>query len=89
MTPPDTLDGPPATAAPVPTGAWALLVAAVLASLLLVPLGALLAVGGVVRERRARRELLAAAFTAVALLDLVVLAAVGLSLVVGAPSAPR
>jgi hypothetical protein len=84
MPQPDPLASLPAPADRVPAGTWALLAGAVMASLVLTPLGALLAVAGVVRERRAGRELPAAALGAVALADLVLLAAVGLSLVVAA-----
>ena len=84
MPPPEPLASPPAPVRRVPAGAWVLLAGAVLGSLVLVPLGALLAIAGLVRERRARRDVTAAAFAAVALVDVVVLAAVGLSLVVAA-----
>jgi hypothetical protein len=82
MPQPEPLARHPTPADRVPAGTWALLAGAVVASLVLTPLGALLAVAGVVRERRAGRDLTAAAFGAVALADLVLLAAVGLSLVV-------
>jgi hypothetical protein len=71
-----------------PSGALALLAGAVAASLLLTPLGALLALVGAVRERRARRDLTTAAFAAVAVVDLLLLVAVGLSLVVATAVPP-
>ena len=90
MPPPDPLVRQPGPADRAPAGTWALLAGAVLASIVVLPLGAPLAVAGVVRERRARRDVTAAAFGAVVLVDLVLLAAVGLSLLVAlaVPAAP-
>jgi hypothetical protein len=83
MPPREPIASPPAADAPHPE-VWVLLAAAVAVSLVLTPLGLLLALTGLVRERRARRDPTTAAFAAVAVGDLVVLAAVGLSLVVAA-----
>ena len=80
MPPPDPLARQPAPADRAPAGTWALLAGAVLASIVLLPLGGLARLAGLVRERRARRDVTAAAFAAVMLVDLVLLAAVGLSL---------
>lgn len=71
------------TAARTPASVWALLAATVLASVLFAPLGLVLAVAGVLHARAAGApRALVAVFAVLAVLNLVLLVAVGLSLTV-------